>query len=40
MIMSLDKGNKPMIDGHEARKSVEIVLNIYKSAGKGELVKM
>ena len=40
MIMSVDKGNKPMVDGHEARKSVEIVLNIYKSAQTGTLIKM
>jgi predicted dehydrogenase len=40
MIMSLDTGNKPMVDGHEARKSVEIVLNIYKSSETGALVKM
>jgi UDP-N-acetyl-2-amino-2-deoxyglucuronate dehydrogenase len=40
MIMSLDKGNKPMVDGIEARKSVEIVLNIYKSSKSGGTVKM
>jgi UDP-N-acetyl-2-amino-2-deoxyglucuronate dehydrogenase len=40
MIISLDKGNRPAVDGHEARKSVEIVLNIYKSAETGALVKM
>lgn len=40
MIMSLENGNKPMVDGHEARKSVEIVLNIYRSSQTGAIVKM
>jgi hypothetical protein len=36
----LEQGSKPMVDGHEARKSVEIVLNIYRSSQTGAIVKM
>jgi predicted dehydrogenase len=31
----LDNGTKPVIDGHEARKAVEIILAVYQSAKNG-----
>ena len=33
-------GKRPMVDAREGRKSVEIVLAIYKSARTGEMVKL
>jgi UDP-N-acetyl-2-amino-2-deoxyglucuronate dehydrogenase len=35
MIESIEKGKKPMVDGIEGRKAVEIVLAIYESARSG-----
>jgi predicted dehydrogenase len=32
---SLKTGKKPLVDGQEARKSIEIILAIYRSALKG-----
>lgn len=40
MIEAIHNGEKPLIDGLEGRKSVEIVLAIYKSAQSGKLVKL
>jgi UDP-N-acetyl-2-amino-2-deoxyglucuronate dehydrogenase len=40
MIEAIRTGGKPLIDGLEGRKSVEIVLAIYKSAQTGKLVKL
>ncbi|MDR3200563.1 MAG: Gfo/Idh/MocA family oxidoreductase [Spirochaetales bacterium] len=37
---ALSAGKKPLIDGHEARKAVEIILAIYRSAETGEEVKL
>jgi predicted dehydrogenase len=37
---ALDAGKTPMVDGHEARKAVEIILAIYKSAKEGREVKL
>jgi len=34
-VRSIKAGNKPLIDGPEARKSIEIILAIYRSALKG-----
>jgi predicted dehydrogenase len=34
-VRSLKKGTKPLVDGTEARKSIEIILAIYKSALSG-----
>jgi predicted dehydrogenase len=34
-VRSLKGGNKPFIDGREARKSIEIILAIYRSALTG-----
>ena len=38
MIKCIETGDKPCIDGLEGRKSVEIVLAIYKSAKTGRMV--
>ena len=39
MILSIETGKAPLIDGIEGRKSVEIVLAIYESARTGKMVK-
>lgn len=40
MIRSVQTGDKPLIDGLEGRKSVEIVLAIYESAASGVIVRL
>ena len=35
MVNALRKGAKPMVDGAEGRKAIEIILAIYRSALKG-----
>lgn len=40
LINSIETGNKPLIDGYEGRKAVEIVLAIYKSARTGQMVRL
>lgn len=40
MIAAIVKGGKPLIDGIEGRKSVEIVLAIYESARSGQMVSL
>jgi predicted dehydrogenase len=40
MIYSIETGSGPLIDATEGRKSVEIVLAIYKSAQSGKMVKL
>jgi predicted dehydrogenase len=40
MIEAIKLGRSPLIDGIEGRKSVEIVLAIYRSAQTGQLVKL
>lgn len=40
MIHSIETGDKPLIDGAEGRKSVEIVLAIYESARSGQMVRL
>jgi predicted dehydrogenase len=40
IVHALAAGKKPLIDGREARKAVEIILAIYKSAETGEEVKL
>jgi predicted dehydrogenase len=37
---SLDRGAPPLVDGHEGRKSVEIILAAYKSAETGRRVEL
>lgn len=40
LIKAVRTGGKPLVDGREGRKSVEIVTAIYKSAQTGQLVKL
>ena len=37
---ALDKGQKPLVDGREGRKSLEIILAAYKSAETGKRVEL
>ena len=39
-IRSIERGTKTMVDGEEGRKSVELILAIYKSAWTGKIVKL
>jgi len=39
-VRALDRGTKPLVDGREGRKSVEIVLAAYKSAETGRRVEL
>ena len=40
VLQAIRKGTKPAIDGHEGRRSVEIILAIYKAAEIGKTVKL
>lgn len=40
LILSIESGKAPFIDGKEGRKAVEIVLAIYESARTGRLVRL
>ena len=40
MAEAIKNNNEPLIDGYEARKAVEIILGIYKSAREGKRVKL
>lgn len=37
-IQSLETHRKPLVDGHEGRKAIELILAIYQSARSGEMV--
>ncbi len=39
-VRAIDRGTAPLIDGREGRKSVEIILGIYKAARSGRRVKL
>ena len=39
-VEALDRGTKPLVDGCEGRKSVEIILGIYQSATTGKVVRL
>lgn len=39
-VQSLDKGVRPLVDGREGRKSVEIILAIYRAAKTGRAVRL
>lgn len=39
-IRAIETGGKPVVDGEEGRKSVEIILGIYKSAWTGKRVEL
>lgn len=40
VLKAIKKGGKPLIDGHEGRRSVEIILAIYQSAETGKAVRL
>jgi len=40
VIKAIKKGTTPMIDGHEGRRSVEIILGVYKAAETGKAVTL
>ncbi|QDU95981.1 Gfo/Idh/MocA family protein [Lignipirellula cremea] len=40
VLKAIETGGKPLIDGHEGRRSVEIILAIYKAAETGQAVKL
>ncbi len=39
-VAAIESGRKPLVDGEEGRKSVEIILAIYKSSWTGKRVKL
>lgn len=39
-VTAIQKDTTPAVDGHEGRKSVEIILGVYKSAKTGRTVKL
>ncbi len=39
-LLALESGGRPLVDGVEARKSVEIILGIYESARSGRKVRL
>ena len=39
-LKSIREGKQPLVDGHEGRKSVEIILAIYKSSWSGKRVSL
>jgi UDP-N-acetyl-2-amino-2-deoxyglucuronate dehydrogenase len=40
VLKAVKKGSPPLVDGHEGRRSVEIILGIYKAAETGRAVKL
>jgi UDP-N-acetyl-2-amino-2-deoxyglucuronate dehydrogenase len=40
VLTAIKKGTKPAIDGHEGRRSIEIILAIYKAAETGRAVDL
>jgi predicted dehydrogenase len=40
VLSAIKKGKKPLIDGPEGRKAIELILAIYKSAETGKPVKL
>ena len=40
VLAAIDKNRSPAIDGHEGRRSVEIILAIYKAAETGKVIKL
>lgn len=40
LVQAIKTGTKPLIDGHEGRKSVEIILAIYESSKTGQSIKL
>jgi predicted dehydrogenase len=40
VLRAIRNGDTPLIDGPEGRRSVEIILGIYKAAETGRVVKL
>lgn len=40
VLNAIKNGTRPLVDGHEGRRSVEIILGIYKAAETGRVVKL
>ena len=40
MLSAIKKGDKPLVDGPEGRRSVEMILAIYKAAETGKAVTL
>lgn len=40
LVRAIDRGTRPLVDGGEGRKSVEIILGIYQSAANGKTVRL
>jgi UDP-N-acetyl-2-amino-2-deoxyglucuronate dehydrogenase len=40
VLQALQRGTAPQVDGHEGRRSVEIILGIYKAAESGRAVQL
>jgi len=40
VVKAIKKGTKPLVDGHEGRRSVEIILGIYKAAEMGKTIQL
>jgi predicted dehydrogenase len=39
-VQAIQNGTKPVVDGHEGRRSVEVICAIYESAKSGKTVKL
>lgn len=40
VLKAINNGTKPLVDGHEGRRSVEIILAIYKAAETGRTIEL
>jgi UDP-N-acetyl-2-amino-2-deoxyglucuronate dehydrogenase len=40
VLAAVEGGGKPLIDGHEGRRSVELILAIYEAAHSGQMVQL
>jgi predicted dehydrogenase len=40
VLKAMKKGSRPLVDGHEGRRSVEVILAVYKAAETGRVVKL
>jgi len=40
VVQAIREGRKPLIDGAEGRRSVEVIMAVYQSAETGQIVKL
>ncbi|NMC18884.1 MAG: Gfo/Idh/MocA family oxidoreductase [Thermogutta sp.] len=40
VVQAVQEGRKPLIDGHEGRRSVELIMAVYQSAETGKIVQL